>query len=143
MIVAGGSLNAAADTDATIGHLVRLLSPGGWLVITEPTTEQHWVLASQAFMLAEPRNRRTGTFLSHEQWMDVLTEAGLRPVVDLPEPGHPLDPLGHRILVAQAKTDRMPLSPAAVAATVAPLPVDVTVHDHLPDNQRGTSECAE
>lgn len=104
VVIAGGVLNAAVDTDASVRRLTDLLCPGGWLVLTEPTVEEHWVLTSQAFLLAEPSDARAATgstFLSHEQWRDVLLGAGLELVLDLPNPEHPLAQLGHRVFVAR------------------------------------------
>ncbi|GAA2485619.1 hypothetical protein GCM10023100_06100 [Actinocorallia cavernae] len=103
-VVAGGVLNAAVDTDAAVRGLVRLLVPGGLLVLTEPTREEYWVLASQGFLLAAPRDARAATgasFLTHAQWRAVLAGAGLQPVADLPADGHPLYPLGHRVFAAR------------------------------------------
>lgn len=104
VVVAGGVLNAARDTDASLRWLASLLADDGWLVISEPTREEYWVMASQAFMLAEPDDERAAsqsTFLSHAQWLDALRGAGLEPVVDLPHPDHPLSPLGHRVFAAR------------------------------------------
>ncbi|TXC99822.1 methyltransferase [Streptomyces sp. ISID311] len=104
VVVAGGVLNAAVDTDFSVRGLARLLTPGGLLVLTEPTQEEHWVLASQGFLLAAPRDARAVTgasFLTHAQWRSVLDDAGLLPVADLPAEGHPLRPLGHRVFAAR------------------------------------------
>lgn len=112
VVIGGGVLNAARDTDASVRWLQQLLRPGGWLVITEPTMEEFWVMASQAFMLADASDERAQsgrTFLSLEQWHRVMAQAGLRRVLDLPPSGHPLWALGHRVFAARAKTDRAPL----------------------------------
>ncbi|MFD5653368.1 methyltransferase [Streptomyces sp. NPDC127039] len=104
VVVAGGVLNAALDTDSSVRALARLLTPGGLLVLTEPTREEYWVLASQGFMLSAPRDARAATgasFLTHTQWRAVLDGAGLLPVADLPADGHPLHPLGHRVFAAR------------------------------------------
>ncbi|MGP3975844.1 methyltransferase [Streptomyces sp. 8N114] len=104
VVVAGGVLNAAADTDCSVRGLARLLAPGGLLVLTEPTREEYWVLASQAFLMTPPQDARAATgasFLTHAQWRSVLDDAGLLPVADLPEPGHPLEALGHRVFAAR------------------------------------------
>ncbi|WP_431981414.1 methyltransferase [Streptomyces qinglanensis] len=103
-VVAGGVLNAATDTDTSVRGLVRLLAPGGLLVLTEPTREEYWVLASQGFLLTEPRDDRAASgasFLTHSQWRAVLDRAGLLPVADLPHGTHPLHPLGHRVFAAR------------------------------------------
>ncbi|WP_369203599.1 methyltransferase [Streptomyces sp. PU-14G] len=104
VVVAGGVLNAAADTDLSMRGLSRLLMPGGLLVLTEPTREEYWVLASQGFLLTEPRDARSATgasFLTHDQWRAVLDGAGFLPVADLPADGHPLHPLGHRVFAVR------------------------------------------
>ncbi|GAB3579625.1 hypothetical protein GCM10027445_48480 [Amycolatopsis endophytica] len=106
IVLAGGVLNAAADTDRSVGYLTSLLAPGGWLVLTEPTAEEPWVLTSQAFLLTEPSDARAGTgttFLTLPQWNAVLDRAGLERALELPPPGHPLERLGHRIFGARRR----------------------------------------
>ncbi|MFI6688547.1 class I SAM-dependent methyltransferase [Streptomyces sp. NPDC050485] len=105
VVVGGGVLNAARDTDASVGWLTELLEPGGWLVITEPTVEEFWVMASQAFMLPAADDERAdsgSTFLTLPQWNRVLDDAGLERVLGLPTPSHPLQRLGHRVFAARA-----------------------------------------
>ncbi|ANN15971.1 hypothetical protein SD37_10170 [Amycolatopsis orientalis] len=104
VVLGGGVLNAAADTDASVRRLVGLLDSGGWLVLTEPTVEEFWILTSQAFLMAEAGDGRSATgatFLTLPQWNDVLDNAGLDRVLGLPGDGHPLTPLGHRVFVAR------------------------------------------
>lgn len=103
VVIGGGVLNAARDTDASVRWLARLLKPGGWLVLSEPTAEEHWVMTSLAFMMTAPGDGRaeTGaTFLTLGQWHAVLDRAGLRRAVTLPGAGHPLERLGHRVFAA-------------------------------------------
>jgi len=106
VVIGGGVLNAARNTDAAIRGLTQLLRAGGWLVLTEPTREEFWVLASQAFMLAEASDGRASTdatFLSLPQWNAALDGAALHRVLGLPEEGHPLHRLGHRVFVARSQ----------------------------------------
>ncbi|MFD9735286.1 class I SAM-dependent methyltransferase [Umezawaea sp. NPDC059074] len=108
VVIGGGVLNAAADTDASVRRLTGLLSPGGWLVLTEPTVEEPWILTSQAFLMAEPTDGRAATgatFLTLDQWNGVLDAAGLDRVLGLPRAGHPLHRLGHRVFVARPSND--------------------------------------
>ncbi|GAA2801140.1 hypothetical protein GCM10010441_27500 [Kitasatospora paracochleata] len=104
VVIAAGVLNNACDADATVRELVKLLAPGGRLLITEPTREHLEILASQAFMMTPPQDarRESGTtFLSRAQWSDVLTGAGLGDVRTLPAEDHPLAPLGQRLFAAR------------------------------------------
>ncbi|WP_173012535.1 class I SAM-dependent methyltransferase [Niveispirillum sp. SYP-B3756] len=104
IIISGGALNAARNTDASIGWLRDLLRPGGWLILTEPTREEVWVMASQAFMMGQTDDERQetqATFLSLAQWNRVLEAAGLVRVLGLPDHQHPLSRLGHRVFAAR------------------------------------------
>ncbi|MCK2244648.1 MULTISPECIES: class I SAM-dependent methyltransferase [unclassified Crossiella] len=104
VVLAGGVLNAAADTDTSVRWLTELLVPGGWLVLTEPTAEEHWVMASQGFLMAQAQDARAesgATFLSLDQWLAVLTGAGLHVEPVLPPAEHPLTRLGHRVFLTR------------------------------------------
>lgn len=103
IVIGGGVLNAAQDTDASVSYLTELLVPGGWLLLTEPTVEEFWILTSQAFLMADAADDRAGeraSFLSLPQWNAVLDRAGLIRAGGLPGAGHPLEPLGHRVFAA-------------------------------------------
>ncbi|MGO1051528.1 methyltransferase [Crossiella sp. CA198] len=104
VVLAGGVLNAAADTDLAVRWLAELLVPGGWLVLTEPTAEEHWVMASQGFLMAQAQDARAesgATFLSLDQWLAVLVGAGLHVEPVLPAEDHPLTRLGHRVFLTR------------------------------------------
>lgn len=108
IVIGGGVLNAARDTDASVRWLAGLLAPGGWLVLSEPTVEESWVMTSLAFMMPEADDDRAATgstFLSLGQWNAVLDGAGLRRAVSLPGAGHPLERLGHRVFAATTGDD--------------------------------------
>lgn len=123
VVVAAGVLNAARDVDATVRGLARLLVPGGFLLVSEPTREHLEILASQAFMMAAPvdvRARAGTSFLTRDQWHAVFTAAGLDPVATLPEADdHPLAPLGQRLFVVRAPLDRSTPHGDAPSATAA------------------------
>ncbi|WP_051015479.1 class I SAM-dependent methyltransferase [Alloalcanivorax dieselolei] len=140
VVIGGGVLNAARDTDASVGWLRQLLRPGGWLVITEPTREEFWVMASQAFMLADAgdeRARSGQTFLDREQWLRVLDRAGLDRVLDLPPEDHPLTALGHRVFAARTRADRADVRPDEVRRhcqrTLGMMVSRVEIVDRLPE----------
>lgn len=134
LIVAGGVLNAARDTERSLATLLALLKPGGWLVFSEPTREEFWVMASQAFMLNQASDERqlsSATFLDLDQWQAALARAGFQGNRSLPAANHPLASLGHRVFVAQVPTRR--LSRAALAAHLEHPDLQLELLDRLPD----------
>ena len=134
LIVAGGVLNAARDTERSLATLLALLKPGGWLVFSEPTCEEFWVMASQAFMLNQASDERqlsSATFLDLDQWQAALARAGFQGNRSLPAANHPLASLGHRVFVAQVPTRR--LSRAALAAHLEHPDLQLELLDRLPD----------
>lgn len=100
VVLAGGVLNNARDTDHSLRLLTDHLAPGGWLLITEPTREVQWIAISQAFLMTaatDDRQRSGDTFLSYPQWLAAFDRtAGLELVLDLPPSGHPLTEAGHK-----------------------------------------------
>ncbi|WP_434570436.1 class I SAM-dependent methyltransferase [Pseudomonas sp. Z3-6] len=135
LIVAGGVLNAARDTERALANLLVLLKPGGWLVFSEPTQEEFWVMASQAFMLNQADDERqlsSSTFLNLTQWQAALARSGFQGNRSLPAADHPLARLGHRVFVAQVPTQR--LSRAALAAHLEEPVLDLELLDQLPDD---------
>jgi SAM-dependent methyltransferase len=105
VVVAAGALNAARDVDAAVRGLARLLTPGGWLLVSEPTREHVEILVSQAFMMAPPldvRARTATSFLDCAQWAAVFAGAGLVLRATLPAEDHALAPLGQRLFLVQA-----------------------------------------
>ncbi|WP_252959880.1 class I SAM-dependent methyltransferase, partial [Pseudomonas simiae] len=134
LIVAGGVLNAARDTERSLATLLALLKPGGWLVFSEPTQEAFWVMASQAFMLNQASDERqlsSATFLDLMQWQSALARAGFHGNRSLPAAAHPLASLGHRVFVAQVPAQR--LSRAALKAHLEDPALQLELLDHLPD----------
>lgn len=134
LIVAGGVLNAARDTERSLATLLALLKPGGWLVFSEPTQEEFWVMASQAFMLNQASDERalsSTTFLDLDQWQTALARAGFQGNRSLPAADHPLARLGHRVFVAQVPSQR--LSRAALAAHLEHPDLQLELLDRLPD----------
>ncbi|GAB7529034.1 hypothetical protein PS3A_14430 [Pseudomonas sp. 3A(2025)] len=134
LIVAGGVLNAARDTERSLATLLALLKPGGWLVFSEPTQEEFWVMASQAFMLNQASDERqlsSATFLDLAQWQGALARAGFHGNRSLPAATHPLASLGHRVFVAQVPARR--LSRAELAAYLEAPELQLELLDHLPD----------
>ncbi|GHF65811.1 hypothetical protein GCM10018790_49480 [Kitasatospora xanthocidica] len=74
--------------------LVRLLAPGGRLLLLAPTAEQLDLLITghtRQHLPAHPA----------DHWQAALTAAGCQAVHTLPEDGHPMGLLGHRLFAAR------------------------------------------
>ncbi len=96
IILAAGVLENACDIPLAIDRLTELISPGGWLVFTEPTEEHSWILASQAFMMTAPDdNLRVDTsYLDQKAWIKLLKKYDDESIFCLPDVKHKLSPMG-------------------------------------------------
>ncbi|MEU6665606.1 amino acid adenylation domain-containing protein [Streptomyces sp. NPDC046727] len=146
VVLAAGVLENARDIRASLARLTELVAPGGWLILTEPTREHPWILASQAFMMTEPEDDRAlgGTsYLGRDQWLSLLREAGADEVLCLPEDGHPLAPQRVHLFAARLKTDRVYLTEPDLAAflrdrlPVHMIPTHLQIVDTLPLTANG------
>ncbi|SEG86395.1 Methyltransferase domain-containing protein [Thermomonospora echinospora] len=109
------AVNAAHNTvhaGALLERVAGLLAPGGTLLLIETCHEHHQSLVSMPFLLSArpgaPRTERldhragtSRTYLTRQEWLDAFTTAGLRPLLDLPSPGHPLAAFSQLLLIAQ------------------------------------------
>ncbi|MFJ7243054.1 amino acid adenylation domain-containing protein [Kitasatospora sp. NPDC098652] len=142
VVLAAGVLENARDTAASLDRLAELVAPGGWLVLTEPTMEHPWILASQAFMMTAPEDavRTSGpSYLDRDQWLDLLAKsAGAEGILCLPGDDHVLAPQGIHLFAARLKTDREQVTEAELLRHLAErlpahmLPTHVQVVDALP-----------
>ena len=106
IIIAAGVMNNAFNISETVDRLMRILVPGGWMLITEPTREFPEMLISQAFMMTRPEDDRKNTnttFMSAKQWQAVFQKTGAAEVLALPNEDHLLAPLGQKIFAVRKK----------------------------------------
>ncbi|MEU5305615.1 amino acid adenylation domain-containing protein [Streptomyces noursei] len=141
IVLAAGVLENARDIPAALKRLTELVAPGGWLILTEPTREHPWILASQAFMMTEPEDDRAlggSSYLGPDQWRALLAEAGAEQVLSLPEDGHPLAPQNLRLFATRLKADRSPVTDTELTAFLRDrlpahmIPSHLQVADTLP-----------
>ncbi|WP_369362677.1 amino acid adenylation domain-containing protein [Streptomyces sp. CG4] len=119
VVLAAGVLENARDICASLTRLTELVAPGGRLVLTEPTREHPWILASQAFMMTEPEDARAhggSSYLDRDQWLALLHEAGAEEALCLPDDGHALAPQHVHLFAARLKTDRARVTGEELAA---------------------------
>ncbi|MFJ8313364.1 MULTISPECIES: amino acid adenylation domain-containing protein [unclassified Streptomyces] len=141
VVLAVGVLENARDIRASLTRLTELVAPGGWLVLTEPTREHPWILASQAFMMTEPEDDRAlggASYLNRDEWLDLLHDAGAEEVLCLPDEGHALAPQHIHLFAARLKTDRAHVTESDLTAFLRDrlpahmVPTHVQVADALP-----------
>ena len=142
VVIAGEVFNATVNTSISLHWVKEILRPGGWFIMTEPTTEEYWVMTSQAFMLVQAEDERAksdSTFLSLSQWQTSLNDAGFKIMADLPPQEHDLSRQGHRFFACQVKTDRIHLSIEDVyeKASKHTSNLIVEVLDELPKDKMG------
>ncbi|TWH46115.1 bifunctional Gfo/Idh/MocA family oxidoreductase/class I SAM-dependent methyltransferase [Sporomusa sp. KB1] len=104
IIIAAGVLDNSFDIDKTVNGLMRILKPGGWMLITEPVHDLPETLISQAFMMThqvESGERIKSIFMSVRQWQDVFRKADVAEVLTFPGEEHPLAPLGQKLFAAR------------------------------------------
>ncbi|GAA2625657.1 class I SAM-dependent methyltransferase [Actinomadura fulvescens] len=106
LVIAVNAAHNALHTGDLLAQIRNVLAPDGSLVLIETCHEHHQSLVSMPFLLSgrkERRDHRAGTartYLTHTEWLRALETAGLKPVVDLPHPDHPLSAFSQRLFVA-------------------------------------------
>lgn len=146
IVIAAGVLENARDVGASAANLRELVAPGGWLVLTEPTREHPWILASQAFMMTPPEDerRRTGpSYLDRAEWVELIRGLGAGETVCLPEDDHALAPQGLHLIAARLKGDRARVDVAGLVEHLGErlpahmVPSHLQVVDRLPLTSNG------
>lgn len=118
VILAAGVLENARHQRQALERIRLLSAPQGWLIITEPTREHPWIMASQAFMMTPPedKQRQSGSYLDQHAWRTLMQQVNDAPVLCLPSASHALAGQGFHLLAQRIKTDRRPLSLEAIRA---------------------------
>lgn len=118
VVLAAGVLENARDQRRALENIRLLTAPQGWVVLTEPTRECPWIMASQAFMMTPPEDaaRREESYLDVAGWQALLAEVNDAPVLTAPPPASPLAQQGFHLLAQQIKRDRAPLFADALLA---------------------------
>ncbi|CUY79188.1 non-ribosomal peptide synthetase [Serratia marcescens] len=113
IVLAAGVLENARDQRRALENIQLLTAPQGWVILTEPTRECPWIMASQAFMMTPPEDseRQQESYLDQHGWQALMQSVSGDPVLCLPRPGHVLHYQGFHLLAQQIKRDRLPLYP--------------------------------
>nr|UYH37510.1 polyketide synthase dehydratase domain-containing protein [Myxococcaceae bacterium MCy9487] len=82
IILAANVLHATRDLRTSLGHIERLLAPGGWLVLLEVTARSRWTdltfgLTEGWWRFADTELRPDHPLLSASRWQEVMARSGL------------------------------------------------------------------
>ncbi|WP_437632356.1 methyltransferase [Sorangium sp. So ce854] len=113
VVLAGNVLHNAAHVGRTLRRIRRALAPGGWLIFTDSTRENHAILTAMQFLLSPPdgapppgsEDRRAGTdqvFVDAPGWNAELLAAAFVPRFVLPSLESPLAVAGQHLFFATA-----------------------------------------
>ncbi len=102
IIIAAGVIDNAYDVEKTLNGVMKVLVPGGWVIMTEPIVDFPQMLISQGFMRPIDDREITETiFRSTKAWQEIFTRIGAAEVIALPEDGHPLAPMGQKLFIVR------------------------------------------
>ncbi|MFG1706609.1 methyltransferase [Nonomuraea sp. M3C6] len=112
VLLSANVLHNARHAQDVVAGLSGLLAPGGLFVFVETCREMPAILTSMQFLMSprvdeprlepgDPRNAGDRVFLTRDEWLAVLTGAGLRPSFTLPGEDHPLAATGLHLFVAR------------------------------------------
>jgi len=145
VIAGGGVLIGSCDIPRALEQAETLARPGGWLILSEPSREHHWLLISQAFMMPEPQDalRQETSCLDREKWIRLVAQRGGGTAYSMPEPGHPLEVFGNHLFATRVKTDRAAIAQEALIAFLKKklpaymIPSSIQIMDSLPLTTNG------
>ena len=110
IVLAVGVLENAKDIRKTLRNIRELLAIGGWLVFTEPISEEPWILASQMFLMQRPGDsiRELTSYIGEENWEEVLDDLceDSGQTIILPKPTDKIAPGNMRLFAKQFHTSR-------------------------------------
>lgn len=154
VILCANVLHNARHAGSVLRRLAELLAPGGSVVFIEPFRRHNYpLLVSMEFFpeLTGFTDLRAGTdqtFLTREQWLDWLREAGASVTACAPAADSVLAMAGQGVFVAQFKTDRAGTSAEALRRFLAErlpahmVPGQIQLLDALPRLRNGKPDRA-
>ncbi|GIQ70288.1 hypothetical protein XYCOK13_31120 [Xylanibacillus composti] len=107
IIVADNTLHRARNLEATLGHLKRMLAPGGYLIFGEATRNSRLMLTTVGFLedgfshFEDERKETCLPLLPAAKWLEALAEQGFARTMSLPESSGAADAYDQCIIMAQ------------------------------------------
>ncbi|MFI6479317.1 amino acid adenylation domain-containing protein [Nonomuraea sp. NPDC050663] len=153
VILCANVLHNSQDANAVLRRFRELLVPGGWLVFIETTREHVQIMSSMEFLMNprdydDVRRGRDRTFITREEWLDLLAVSGATTMTCLPEPDGPLARLGQCVFAARFPDDREHLDQGELRTFMAErlpdymIPAHFQVVDELPLTSNGKIDRA-
>jgi len=106
VLLASNVLHASRNLDETIENVLRLLAPGGLLILCEVTNAPSWIEFSYGLMKNwhqfSDSMRQDSPLMSAQSWGELLRSHGFEDVGVFPEAGSPVEILGEHCIIARA-----------------------------------------
>jgi SAM-dependent methyltransferase/acyl carrier protein len=106
VLLASNVLHATRNLDETIENVLRLLSPGGLLILCEVTNAPSWIEFSYGLIenwhQFTDGMRQDSPLISAQGWRELLRSHGFEEVGLFPEAGSPVEILGEHCIIARA-----------------------------------------
>ncbi|MCB0209451.1 MAG: SDR family NAD(P)-dependent oxidoreductase [Anaerolineae bacterium] len=108
LIIAANILHTTRDVRQSLGHIRKLLAPGGLLVLLEGTSRSRWVDLTfgltEGWWRFEDEEREDHPLLTGQQWQNLLLDCGFQRTTIWPEDEVEYGTsLGQTLLIAQAE----------------------------------------
>lgn len=112
-IVAAEVLHNTPDIPSLVRNIAELLTPGGWLILTEMVIDRPELMISMEFMfrsscvqypVTDIRKQSNRVFFTVAEWKEALSEAGADEILCFGD-NSPVQKLGQRVLAARFKTN--------------------------------------
>lgn len=146
IIIGAYVLENAKDIEKSIVRVKELLKSGGYFIFSEPVHDEAWILASQGFMMMEPEDRLRDktTFISVEEWSDVLNNVYDKSDIKIiPSKKHKLNYMGINLFIKQFKSEYCQISIGRIKEELKQylpnymIPKNIQIVDNLPLTSNG------
>jgi malonyl CoA-acyl carrier protein transacylase/SAM-dependent methyltransferase/acyl carrier protein len=108
-VIAANVIHATRNLEETLANALKLLKPGGLLLLCEVTDHLSWFDFTTGLIEGWHRFgddwRLDHPLLSAQQWLELLTSLDFEKVEQFPSPGSPSEILAHHIIMGQASSN--------------------------------------
>lgn len=106
IIIAVGVIENAKNISKTMDSIKSLLGINSWFIFTEPIIEEAWILASQIFMMQEPKDdiRKFESYMQLKEWERILQNLEDNPTLIVPKNIDKLSSSNMRLFIKQFNT---------------------------------------